>query len=159
MIAVEDLKRLLSYDPSTGIVRWVNPPFTHPQLAGCVAGTLGLSKSGKLYCSVTINGLRYKRSRIAYAFMCGRWPEKQMDHINGDSTDDRWGNLRAATSAENNHNHRHRCGKPIRGIRKHNSGWQARLGQKSLGVFPDEASARAACVLARRLAYGEFNPL
>ncbi len=44
---------------------------------------------------------RYKMHRLAFLYMTGEWPEKDIDHINGDTSDNRWCNLRDVAHQEN----------------------------------------------------------
>lgn len=39
-LSLEDIESYLSYDSSTGVIRWVRPPYKHQDLAGTEAGTL-----------------------------------------------------------------------------------------------------------------------
>ena len=57
------------------------------------------------YIGVLIGGKRYLAHRIAWALTYKTWPEQQVDHINGIKTDNRIGNLRLATNAQNGKNY------------------------------------------------------
>lgn len=86
-----------------------------------------------------------------------------MDHINGIRDDDRWANLRPATTTLNNANSRRRRDNlsGYKGVRMHaGSGrWQARLKQASLGLFDTAEAAHAAYCQAANTTFGEFaNP-
>lgn len=102
-------------------------------------------------------------SRVAFKLMTGREPE-QIDHINGDETDDRWGNLRPATNTENTRNKIGAQGKVWpKGVFVAGRKFQAQINignrTKRLGRFDTPSEAHAAyCAFARRL-HGEFfNP-
>ena len=83
----------------------------------------------------------------------------QVDHVNGDKSDNRWSNLRLATNSQNQHN------KPAaKGYSWYESRnkWQAYIRHNSkrthLGYFETEAEARAAYLAAKVLLHEEFMP-
>ena len=82
------LKKLLHYDPETGVFDWLIPRqgARIKQSAGC------LTYEG--YGQIRINGKTYRAARLAWLYMEGYWPEHQIDHINRIRNDDRWLNLR-----------------------------------------------------------------
>lgn len=92
MITAEQLKAELSYDPTTGEFRRMK--------GGAVAGTI--LKNG--YARISVLGSYYPSHHLACLYMTGRFPSQFMDHIDGVRSNNRWSNLREATSAENNQN-------------------------------------------------------
>lgn len=95
----ERLQQILNYDPETGVFTWrISPRYRIPH--GSRAGFIG----GKGYRSICINNRTYRCNRLAWFYMTGVWPVQQIDHKNGDKTDDSWGNLRPATNAQNQWN-------------------------------------------------------
>lgn len=53
---------------------------------------------------IGIGGVSYVAHRIVWAYMTGNAPPHNIDHINGDKSDNRWRNLRAATVSQNRAN-------------------------------------------------------
>ncbi len=98
MLTQAELKALITYDPATGLVaqkprRGVrNTSFTAGANHNCGYKQLGVAGRSRLV------------HRLAWLYMTGEWPVAEIDHINGDRTDNRWENLRAATSGENKQN-------------------------------------------------------
>lgn len=157
------LKERLLYAPKKGVFYWIKPPAAHSELLGEEAGAVARNRSGKSYHLIQIDGRKYKRSRLAFLYMVGRWPEGVVDHIDGNSTDDRWANLREATVQQNAYNrrpHKKSSSLPM-GVRQTASGrFAARIGvdgkQISLGTFGCAQDAARAYQQAKEKYYGEF---
>lgn len=94
------IARDLRYDPQTGEFRWlrgdVGRKLDRP--AGClVRGRKVIGFGGRMYYA----------SRLAYLLMTGQDPGKMdIDHIDGDPSNDRWSNLRAVPRSINLMNRR-----------------------------------------------------
>jgi hypothetical protein len=94
-LTVERLRELLTYDPETGELRW---RVTRRRAAkGSLAGTL--NRNG--YRNIEVEQRCYKAHRLAWLYVTGEWPKETIDHINCKRDDNRWANLRQATTAEN----------------------------------------------------------
>lgn len=91
VITQEELKRLLDYNPNTGIFTWKNS--SRGRSKGKVAGHL--AKIG--YITIRINFKLYMAHRLAFLFMFGYLPEYSIDHINRIRNDNRISNLREAS--------------------------------------------------------------
>lgn len=129
----EELRRILSYDPSTGVFRWLVkiPPRAIP---GQIAGY----DNGSGYIKISIRGKRYYAHRLAFIWMAGDNPI-EVDHINHCRSDNRWMNLRASNRSENGANVAGR-----KGIRRRYGRWQARYSNIHLGTFDSEEEAASA---------------
>lgn len=98
-LTAERLRDLLHYEPATGIFAWLVNRGRKAK-AGQQAGVL--NNDG--YIAIKIDGRTYKGQRLAFLYMLGRWPDPEADHENGVRNDNRWGNLREATKAQNMQN-------------------------------------------------------
>lgn len=95
------LLQALRYEPTTGKFFW-RIRAAHRRFPGEPAGSP--SKDGRI--RIRIDGTLYYGYRLAWFYMTGAWPANNVDHINGDQTDDRWENLRDVTQAINLQNQR-----------------------------------------------------
>jgi len=86
----KELKELLHYDPDTGVFRWRVDRGNQHAHVGCAAGY----DDGQGYIRIEIKGKAYKAHRLAFLYMEGYLPENQVDHKNGNRSDNRWQNLR-----------------------------------------------------------------
>jgi len=147
MVMVQDW---IHYDPETGLFTWLRSPNRRIKV-GDVAGT-----SSHGYVKIKIQGKAHFAHLLAWYMMTGTYPE-QIDHENGDRSDNRFLNLRVATSAQNRQNvfvpqRNNRSG--FRGVFKGRRGWQAHItvDQKTrhLGVFESPEEAHQAYLMAKQ---------
>lgn len=103
MITQTELKALLHYDPTTGDFTWVTSSKYWIKGAKLRSRVYQKGVSSKAYYRVKIAGKTYKLARLAFLYMLGDWPNV-VDHINGDSLDNRWDNLRDCTYLANSQN-------------------------------------------------------
>ena len=162
IIDAEQLRWLLHLNDD-GTLTWLQPGKYHTDLVGTEAGSVMPTHAGKAYWGVQILGRKFKRSRIVFCLTHGRWPEQQIDHINGNSLDDRPCNLREATPTQNAWNHKGRAKKsPLpMGVRQAVSGrYVARISVNkkpiTIGTFDAPESAAIAYQAARATHFGEF---
>ncbi len=97
-LPIPRLHELLYYIPETGLI-------FRKASAGCLAANTVVgtpSTSGHL--SVGIDKAYYKVHRVAWAMYHGRWPELEIDHINGVRDDNRISNLREVSKVINAQN-------------------------------------------------------
>jgi hypothetical protein len=152
------LRELLRYDPNTGQFRWRKRPSPSVR-KGAIAG--GVSKFARYWC-ITIDGRTYMAHQLAWLYRTGKWCRPMVDHRDGDRTNNRWRNLRRATSSQNNANRcvprNNRCG--FKGVGLKAGRWCARIRKngrlRELGAFPTPQAAHAAYVAAARKLFGEF---
>lgn len=90
---------LLTYDRTTGVFSWRRTGPGRPM--NCSAGTVHRG-----YRRICINGKKWLAHRIAWLMCFGSFPEGHIDHINGDSTDNRIENLRDVSRSGNIQNQR-----------------------------------------------------
>ena len=157
----DEVKKILNYDPETGLFHWkIKPCKRFP--AGMQAGS---NVDG--YIRIHTNGRQYGAHRLAWLYIHGVEPEHQIDHINGNPSDNRIVNLRQATALENAQNIR----KPQKNNTHGNLGvtydpkkklWRARIGfngiRKYIGKFKTQEQAAQAYLKAKR-AMHPFNTL
>lgn len=165
------LPGLVGYDPPTGQFRWLERPDDiswTTRYAGKSAGTI--SEHGKRgarvqYIRISMYGSDHYAHRLAWMFMNGPIPAgMEVDHINGDTLDNRIANLRLASHAQNGHN---------TGLRRNNKSgvkgvswvasrqkWVATITEngkmRSLGRFEDFDDAVAARRTAEEAYHGSF---
>lgn len=97
MIEIPDLKQILNYDKESGIFTW-KVDISRKVKCGDIAGSLHEATG---YVIITYKNNKIRAHRLAWAFVNGKWPEKQIDHKNNDRSDNRYENLREATIQQN----------------------------------------------------------
>ena len=113
-ITPDFLKSVLTYDPFSGFLTWKPRPremfpsdgafktwnsrFSGANALSCVAETG--------YLHGRILGIGFLAHRVAWAIHSGRWPDHEIDHLNGNRKDNSILNLREVCPAENRKNTR-----------------------------------------------------
>ena len=142
------LKELLHYNSDTGVFTRKTDVSNGAFKAGEIAGTKSFG-GGRRYHVIRVEGETINAHRLAWFYVKGEFPSDQIDHINGDSFDNRMVNLRAVTIGENNKNKaidkRNKSG--VTGVhwsKKENS-WKCQINVNKkrihIGYFKDLADA------------------
>lgn len=118
-ITPDILRQLLDYDPDTGKLTWKRrgpewftdgkqtSEFSAKRWNAKHAGKEAFTAdNGKGYRHGSIFNKRHIAHRVVWAIHRGEWPKDQIDHINGNRSDNRIENLRSVTHAENGRNQR-----------------------------------------------------
>jgi hypothetical protein len=163
-LTVDKIFSRLDVDIESGVCRWVDATKHHRNLIGEIAGGVRGGRSGKAYWVIKLDGTPYKRAQIVLTVSTGVWPNETVDHINGNSLDDRSVNLRHATWTQNAWNHKKRAKRsdlPM-GVRvpPNSKGFQARVACNKktyhLGVYSTPELAHEAYRAKRLELFGEF---
>jgi hypothetical protein len=91
MLTASKLRRLLSYNKTTGLFRW-RVRTSNRIRVGSVAGCE--RRDG--FRKIAIEGKSYLANRLAVLHTTGRMPANNVTRRNGNRSDDRWRNLRVA---------------------------------------------------------------
>lgn len=161
-ITAEAVREVLSYSPATGIFLWrvrKGPNAIAGTLAGCWAGP-----ESKRRLRIRVFDLLWEAPILAYLMMTGEWPTDEIDHRNKDPSDNRWENLRTASTAKNCMNQGKRANNTsgFKGVTRHNRDlWWARISadghRYQLGLYPTPEMAAAAYRIASAGMHGEFS--
>ena len=101
LISHEELKRILDYNPDTGVFVW-KEKISDKVVVGSVAGCESKNSCGNAtYLIVGIYGRNYRGHRLAWFHHYGVWPKGVVDHINQDGLDNSIKNLRDLSIKEN----------------------------------------------------------
>jgi len=138
-ITVDEVREVFDYDEETGQLIWKIKPCKKVNI-GDVAG----SYNNEGYRQIIYKRVNYLLHRLVWGYVHGKFPLKDIDHIDGGRANNRISNLRAVSHQENSKNSklskRNKSG--ITGVRKYkSSGWTAEIsinGKKThLGCFGD----------------------
>lgn len=157
MNLLNQLRKEYSYDPITGIFTRIKSRCKN--WVGVRAGSI---HSGR-YRHFAVNKIDYLEHRLAWLYVHGRWPNEDIDHINGNGQDNRLCNLREATHTENLRNMKRRynsCGHKGIYFHRQKKKWAARIRIDwkviRLGYFESPKDAHMAYCRAATKFFGQF---
>ena len=150
------VRELLSYDAETGAFTWKKEGDGYQRFVGGRVGRVAGCMHNKGYLQIRI-GQVYLAHRLAWLYVTGRWPEKTIDHIDGNKLNNAFGNLRDVSSQENAQNLR----RPLRtnklgcqGVSKHGIKYRASITANGkrvhIGSFGNAEDAHTAYLAAKR---------
>ncbi len=157
MLTACEVRHLFRYDPKTGRLSWRISPSNNVKV-GQEAGSL----TKWSYRQVRVKRRDHKAHRIIWLYMTGRWPQEQIDHIDGDGLNNRWNNLREATPLQNQANRRvnHNNKLQVKGVDLYQGRYRAqiRMGGKKcfLGSFGTPEEAQTAYQEAAVRLHGDY---
>jgi len=160
MITQSELKRICEYNPETGefvrIIKrsWKGKEYPCRSLPNSKGDSWG-------YLQLNIDRKVYKVHRLIFLYMTGEFPTVDVDHINGDRTDNRWINLRLVTRQDNLRN---------MGLRQSNTSgitgvsycttkktWEAYIGAGNTRLRLGHYKTKEEAVLARKVAESKLD--
>ena len=156
MVTQERLHELFEVDLRTGF--FINRKDRCKVKAGTIAGWWAGN-----YWKIKIDCETYLTHRLLWFFVHGTWPE-EIDHRDGDHTNNAFSNLRDATSSQNKCNKSSTVGvSGLRGVYPNHKGGQSwrsmiQIGKRQiwLGSFNTKEEAALVYKEAAKLHHGEF---
>lgn len=162
-ISQAELQSAFHYNEETGEFRWRIDPPGNRRKTGDLAGSWTVREK-KRRLVLCLKGRRIYGHRAAYIYTHGDLPQNALlDHIDGNSENNRISNLRLVNPAQNTWNKLVKGKAP--GVDKGPRGrWKARIqghdGRKiNLGTWDSEAEARAAYLGAAAILHGDYAPI
>jgi hypothetical protein len=158
MITQSELQNKFNYDPDTGIFtrKYTYNKFLEGSQVGC--------KDSEGYLIISLTDRCYKAHRLAWLYVYGEFPKYNLDHINGNPSDNRISNLREANESQNGFNRKLNSNNTSghKGVTfdKKSKKWQAYVTVnkklKYLGQFESLELAALVAKEARIKYHGEF---
>jgi hypothetical protein len=153
-ITRDQLLECLDYCKETGVFTWKNSRSAKVK-PGTVAGCVDKSHG---YHKIRVLGGLFYSHRLAWLVVHGELPSLQVDHIDGNRSNNAIANLRTATQSEQNQNLRtgrgRRKGQPLCVYPTESGRWRTRIKingkQIELGRFDTQEQAVAAYLEAKK---------
>lgn len=163
------LKRLLHYDPQTGVFTWLHRSDVtkawNTRYSGKVAGYDWTPPPGNVtYRNIRIFDWPFLGHRLAWLYMTGSWPTAEVDHKDTNGLNNKWENLRSASKVQNGANRGANCNNKtgFKGVSRNKRTGRYRATIQAggkwrwLGSFDTAEQAHAAYCAAAALSAGEF---
>lgn len=146
------IRRILSYDPQTGLFTWLEHKCLRKgMLAGCA------NKRGSI--QIYIKNTLYLAHRLAWLHFYGEWPDRQVDHKDMNPQNNAISNLRLALNGQNKANSRAQRNNKlgIKGVtRVGHFRYRAAIQGRKIGEYDTVVKAHAAYMREAKKVYGEF---
>lgn len=164
----QDLRRMFDYNDEDGALYWRDRPEMPEHMNEALKGQRAGHVTSKGRWRVEIYNVQYLTNRVIWVWHHGDIPDGMMvDHIDGDTTNNRIGNLRLGTNQQNQYNRGPKNGRRYKGVHACHAGWKAEIALlvegrrklKYLGVYCLEEEAALAYNQVAKDLHGEFAKL
>ena len=163
-LTAERARELFDYDPDTGVLKWKAENLKSRQrgrIKQLKESLFGATRKDG-YIVIMADKRQYLAHRVAWLLVYGEWPALQIDHINGNRSDNRICNLRDVDREVNSQNLRKATASnnssSFLGVTKHRNKWRAQIcaNKKNyhLGVYETEKEASLSYLIAKRWLHG-----
>jgi hypothetical protein len=155
-LTAEEVRYFFDYDKETGNLIRIITSKNNQQYLNKVAGSKW--RNGRVIVSVP-GGRRFQAHRLVWLWVYGEGPKHEIDHINGNPSDNRIENLRDVTRSVNGENQRTAMVDSRSGIlgatwvesrQRYHVAIKAKGKHYFIGSFKDQDQAREAYVTAKR---------
>ena len=122
---------------------------------GSLVGYVMRMHNGSIYYRFKLHGKAYALHQLVWFLHQGVWPNQEIDHINGNTLDNRIENLRLCSRAENTKNRSLNANSKtgVSGVKLIRGKYQVCVGGKYIGVFKEFEDA-VKCRREAEKAYG-----
>jgi hypothetical protein len=156
MLTLERLREVLDYDSATGVFTTIisRKGMGKEERAGC--------SDVRGYISITIDRKCYFAHVLAWLYVYGVWPDKGLDHIDTNRSNNAISNLREANESQNAGNTKFRRNNKlgVKGVMRSDSGYRAMISPNGkaihLGCFKTVEEAANMYRFAALAYYGKF---
>lgn len=151
VLAVNTLKKYVSYDPLTGeFVRLVGKG------AGQLAGSINKYRG---YVYIRVNGKRYMAHRLAWLYVHGNFPVGDIDHIDQVKHNNVIANLRDATKSTNQRNRpvNDNSASRITGVYYNGYSWVAQITVDKKVVYLGSYNSKEDACMVRQVANKKYE--
>lgn len=154
-LSADQLRELLDYNLDSGTFTWLQKP--SPKAYSAIAGKIAGNVDKRGYWVIKLFRKTHKAHRLAWLHHYGKWPELQIDHIDGNRANNSIANLRDVPHHVNNENQRKpqpRTRVGVLGVSIQRGKFMAQIQtkgkSKNLGRFDTAEEAHAAYLAAKR---------
>ena len=157
----EMLLSAFAYEQRIGVLNWRRRINVRPEWNTRFAGRAAGYRTKLGYVAINLDGQMYLAHVLIWKIVTGCEPVGDIDHKDGDGSNNKFDNLREATRTQNMMNQK-RWGKMPKGVRLHRptGRYAARIKlsgrDHSLGYFDTPEKAHAAYCAAAKEHFGDF---
>ncbi len=149
-LTAETLRRILDYDPQSGVFVWRNPIRKDKvgQIAGGIKADPNGQKSIRIVLTVDKRSKAFRAHRLAWLHVYGKWPDGEIDHVDHNPLNNAIANLRDVSHQQNMRNQKQYANNQsgVTGLRKSQNGdkWVAEISGTYIGTYDTKDAADAA---------------